>query len=637
MDDLQPDMKDNNKDPHGPDTERDDMSKPIMLKGGELKEQEVIDEMMGLFSKWDTWRKPYENIWDEIYRLYMCSISFSSKTPTRSKIFVPIVFQVVETALAKFISLIFNQEEFFETVADDPKDEPQAEVITKLLLHQLTRNSFFLKFMDFCKQKLMYGTSYMFVYWLVKRSWVWSRVPITEDVTFLGFRLGKRITGWEEKKEYKVVERRPQLDVLDILDVYPDPRAKTEQDGKGVFIRTFMSLEEVKQMGKGKYPVYDNTKDPRLEDEYKAMIPARVSRYSIRGVSDPTTLSKGMVEVLSFWGRYDVDDDGIKEEALISIANRQVLLTAKANPFHHQKRPLVKDVLCPVPLEWFGIGLVEPIIPLQHELNTLRRQRLDNINQSLNSMWKINSLADVDVDTLKTVPNGIVLTDDMTAVERLDTSDSTGNAYQEAQIVQSDIENVTVPRSVQGIPDSGKLGRTARGAQLIIGQALEKFGVSAKLTEESIKKILRMMHQLNLQFLDTEDVAEETGMMGSNMFDGTVSPDMIRAEVKFHMIGISDMIGNEGKINQIASFIGMFQTILTPNTITKMAQKVWKMMGFDPDDIEAPNPVANVVNQMKGAAGNDATNAAQGIAAQAAQNGMSAPAATPGAPSQSGQ
>lgn len=632
MDDIQPDLKENKKDPHGDEpTVMDDSSKPIAGGWDSLKQQDVVSELMGVYGKWNSWRKPYETVWDEIYRLYQSSIAFSSKTPTRSKIFVPIVFQVVETALAKFVSLIFNQEEFFETVADDPKDEPQAEVITKLLLYQLTRNNFFLKFMDYCKQKLMYGTTYMYVYWLVKRNWVWTRVPKMKDVTFLGYTLGKRVIGWEEKKEYKVTERRPQLDVLDILDVYPDPRAHDEQDGKGIFIRTFISKDDFKQMCKGKYPVYANGSDPRLDEETKELIPARVNRYSIRGVSDPVVWSKGMVELLSFWGKYDIDGDGIKEEALIVIANRSVLARAIANPFHHQKRPIVKDVLVPVPLEWYGLGLVEPIIPLQHELNTLRRQRLDNINQALNSMWKVNTLADVDVDTLKSVANGIVLTDDMGAVERLDTTDVTSNAYAEAQIVQGDIENVTVPRSVQGIPDNGKLGRTARGAQLIIGQALEKFGVAAKLTEEGIKKILRQMHQLNLQFLDSEDVAKETGITGSTMFDGAVTPDMIRAEVKFHMIGISDMVGKEGKINQIVSFMGVFQNALTPATVTKLAKRVWKLMGFDSDDIEDPNAMAAIVQQMKGNADT------QGVSSQVQRNGTEAPVAVPGVPSQPAQ
>lgn len=633
-DELQPDLKDSNKDPHGPGTELDDSAKPIAGGWDRMRQQSVVDELMGLYGKWNSWRQPYENIWDEIYRLYLSSIAFSSKTPTRSKVFIPISFQVVETALAKFVSLIFNQEEFFETVPDNPKDAPQAEVITKLLLYQLTRNSFFLKFMDYCKQKLMYGTTYMYIYWLVKRQWVWTRTPVFKDITFFGYTLGKRVVGWKETKEYKVVERRPQLDVLDILDVYPDPRARDEQEGKGIFLRTFISKDDYKQMCKGKYPVYANGDDQRLDEETKENIPARVNRYSIRGVSDPVTWSKGMVELLSFWGKYDIDGDGIKEEALLVIANRSVLARAIANPFHHQKRPIVKDVLVPVPMEWFGIGLIEPIIPLQHELNTLRRQRLDNINQALNSMWKVDTLADVDVDTLKSVPNGIVLTDRMDAVERLDTTDVTTNAYNEAQIVQTDIENVTVPRSVQGIPDNGKLGRTARGAQLIIGQALEKFGVAAKLTEEGIKKILRMMHQLNLQFLDSEDVAVETGMTeGNALFDGAVSPDMIRAEVKFHMIGISDMVGKEGKINQIVSFMGVFQNALTPATVIKLAQRVWKMMGFDPDDIENPNPLANAIQQMKGTAGIDAQN----VTAQVENNGTQAPVTVPGVQSQPNQ
>jgi hypothetical protein len=45
---------------------------------------------------------------------------------------------------------------------------------------------------------------------------------------------------------------------------------------------------------------------------------------------------------------------------------------------------------------------------------------------------------------------------------------------------------------------------------------------------------------------------------------------------------------------------------------------------FDPDDIEAPNPVANAIQQMKGTAGTDAQN----VTAQVEQNGTQAPVAT---------
>lgn len=610
--------------------QKDTAPKPIQLGGDEYAQDKLVTELLGMYDKWSTWRRPYETLWDEIYRLYM-SLQSSQKTPTRAKVFVPVTFQVIENAVAKFIALLFNNEEFFEVVPTNPKDHPQAEVITKILVYQLGKANFFLKFIDFVKQLLLYGTSYFKIYWKVKRQWVWTREPIRAPITVFGFSLGmNRIVGWSEKKEYKVVERRPEIDVLDVMDVYPEPGSQKDQDGRGVFLRSYLSLDEIKSLGKGKYPVYSNTEDRRLTetDGQESLLN---SRYATRGTSDAKyNGDKGKVEILEFWGCYDLDEDGIKEEVLITLANRTVLLRAVPNPFHHQKRPLVKAALFPVPMEWFGIGMVEPIIPLQHELNTLRSQRLHNINLSLNRMWKVNSLADVDVDTLVSSPNGIVLTDDMGAVEPLLTTDSTGGAFQESEIVKSDIENVTVPRSVQGIPESGRLGRTARGAQLIISQALEKFGLSAKLVEDAIKKVLRMMHQLNLQFIDSEDVARETGMNGS-IFDTEVTPEMIRADVMFKMVGVSDMVGKEAKINQITSFMGLAKDILAPETLDTLLRKVWYLMGEDPDQIKLtilPNVDKSIVAGAEAPAGNQQIQAA--LQAQAQQNGSNTPPSIPG-------
>lgn len=600
---------------------------PIQIEG-DIRQEDLVTRLMGWKTDWETWRRPYETLWQEIYRMYMSSSNFS-KTVTRAKIFIPIVFQVVESAISKFVALVFNQEEFFEVVPMMPDDEPMAKVIEKLLYYQLNKAAFFVKYIDFTKQLLMYGTSYFKVYWKVKRQWVWKREPIREQVTFLGFTVGSKIVGWNETKSYEVVERGPTLDVLDILDVFPDPTAETEQDGRGIFIRTYMSLEDIKNMGTGKYPIYANTDSPLLENSKKNDDPAHLDRLTVRGVSD-SSRSKGMVEVVEYWGCYDLDGDGIKEEVNIVIGNSCVLLRAVANPFHHQKRPIVRGVLFPVPKEFFGIGMVEPVMQLQAELNTIRRQRLDNVNLALNRMWKVNSLADVDVETLVSTPNGIILTDDMAGVEALPTPDVTSSAYTDAATIQSDIENVTVPRSVQGIPESGRLGRTARGAQLIIGQALEKFGLAAKLQEEMvIKVVLRRFHQLNLQFIDSEDVQKEIGMK-ADIFDQKVTPEMIRAEVGFKMVGISDMIGKEGKINQMISFVGVFKDILSGDSLAAISSKVWALMGFNPKDIEI-TPAPQVSKQIvvgKDAQDNQQTSAS--LQAQAARNGASATPSVPG-------
>lgn len=550
------------------------------------KQKKLVDTYMKKFSSWENWRKPFEDVWDEIYRLYMNSKD-KKKTPTRSNITVPVAFQIIEAAVPKIVNTIFaSQIEFFEVIPTNPEDDEFAKVIQLLLSYQLAQADFFVKFMDFTKQLLMYGTSYFKVYWKVKRQWVWERKPIREDnFSILGFQLGSRITGWEEEKSYKVIEKRPEIDVLDILDVFPDPEARNEKEGQGVFIRSWMNINDVKEMGKGQFPVYANTESPDIKPDKTTFSSSRNRRIAARGAVDPSVADSDQVEILEYWGQCDLDDDGIKEEVYLVFANRQVLLKAEPNPFHHQKRPLVRTVLFPVPMEWFGMGLIEPVIANIHELWTLRRQRIDNINMIINRMWKINSIADVELDTLVSTPNGIVITDDMNAVEALETPNVTSDAYNEAAIVQSDIENATAPRSMQGTPESGRLGRTARGAQLIITQALEKFGTAIKLVEEmAIKRTLRMFHQLNLQFIDDDDVLRDPGMYG-HLFAEEVTPEMIRAEVKFNMVGISDMINKEGKINQIISFMGVFGKVLAPDTISSLAKEVWKLQDMDPRKI----------------------------------------------------
>lgn len=613
---------------------------PIQIapgKDGIDSEQKCIDEIMGMFEPWESWRKPYETLWEEIYRLYFSSQD-KRKTTTRSTITVPIVFQIIEAAVPKVVNTIFGSgEEFFDIIPVNPHDQNFADGMKTLLTFQLNQADFMVKFVDFIKQLLLYGTSYFHVYWKVKREWVTTRTPIREPLTINGLVIDPNHIRWEEKREYKVVERRPEVEVLDILDVFPDPESRNESDARGVFVRSWMSLEDIKAGGRGQFPIFGNTDNPKLMAGDTHFAESRQARYSIRGLSTPS--GKELVEVLTFWGKYDLDGDGIKEKCQIIIANREVVLVARANPFHHQQCPVVRCVFFPIPLEWFGMGLVEPVISNVHELWTLRRQRIDNINLILNRMWKVNSLADIDLDTLISTPNGIILTDQMDGVEALMTPDVTSSAYNEAATVQSDIENATAPRSIQGAPESGRLGRTAKGAQLIIGQALEKFAVGTKLVEElGIKRVLKLVQGLNLQFIDTDEQLNETyGFLFQPIQDpatGEIIPPAIqsvedlRVDFKYKMVGISDMVGTEGKIQQLTTIFGTFAPYLAPESIESILDKIVKLSGFAPDEINimaVANPAIAGANAAINGPANPEQNA---ILAQNKQNGPSAPKAS---------
>lgn len=573
-------------------TERPEDSRPIAIPESdpvirESKERKIVDFVTDKFNDWESARRPRESMWRDIYQMFF-SIPEKFKTPSRSTITMAIVFQVIESALPKIINTLFaSGEEFFDVLAFDKADSEmldQAFKIKRVLSTQLAKARFFEKFIDFVKQLLLYGTSFLQVYWKVKREWVWERVPIRTPRTLMGIPLGETVE-WQETKEYKVIERRPEVEVLDILDVFLDPSATEISDGCGVIVRSWINKEDLQEMGQGRYPVYENVNHPAIQSSKNTLEQSRAERLSSRGLSIGTERSNKLVEILTFWGKYDVDGDGIREEAQIVIANKTVLLKAQGNPFHHQKRPIIKSTLFPVPKEAYGIGLVEPIMGQVHELNTLKRQRLDNINMVLNRMWQVNTFADVDLDTVMSAPGNIVLTDAMDAVKPLDTPDVTANAYNEAAAIQNDIERATVPPSAQGTPTGGSLGRTARGAQLIIGQALEKFGTATKLIEETaLREVLKMFHQLNLQFVDDDELLRNPLLYGE-ISDLGISPEDLRTDVKFKMIGISEMIGSEAKINQLTSYLGIGAKLLAPESVEDILKKIYELMGFNKNSI----------------------------------------------------
>lgn len=586
--------------------------------------KKMVDDLVRKFEQNAVWRNNYDDLWEEIYGLYQSTLS-SRKVKTRNKIFVPVVFQVIEAAVPKFINTLFTTDDFFDVKPIGTESTAEnARSIKQLIMYQLRMANFFVKFLDFAKQLLLYGTSYLKVTWVVKRKWVWTRTPVRKQVTILGFDLGTSIVDWKTVKEFKVVERRPEIEIVDILDVYPDPNAENEQEeDKGYFIRSWVSLEKFKKMGAGRYPVFANTDNDILAKdttENKAM--SRSERITRRGLRTQVRDQEKMVELLSYWGPYDVDQDGIEEEAHIVIANRSVLAKAQGNPFHHQKRPLIRAVLFPVVKEWYGIGLVEPVITLQHELNTLRRMRLDNINVLINRMWLVDGGADIDLDSLITQPNGIITLDGQDSITVLDAKDVTQSAYLEAQNVQSDIENTTAPKSVQGTPESGKLGRTARGAQLIIGQALEKFGTAIRLTEQmALEPMLNMIHQLNGQFIDDDETLFDPGMYGPAFEGGIPTPEQIRAMSRFETKSLSEMIDSEAKINQIINFRGVFGDVLSPETNTFLARRVWELMGNKKEELEqisAVPPIPGTGNQLR-----------ESIGAQVGNQGAASPAAAP--------
>lgn len=589
----------------------------------------LVKRHVAQFGAWEAWRRPMESLWAEIYRLYV-GVGKGTKVPTRAKVMIPVVFQIIETALPKLTSIIFGMAEWFSVACSaGVLDDKQVTGIQRLLAGQLQKARFFRKFIDFGKQLMLYGTSHFFVYWKVRREWVWTRTKVERPRTILGVPLPFSTTEYEKKLEYKVVERRPEIEVLPIENVFPDPDCPDQENARGVYVVKYTTLEDLQAQSKGKYPVYANVdKLAEMGGGQSEKQQFTTQKESIRGVSaaSPDSSKTKQVELITYWGREDLDGDGIPEEVQIVIANRSVLLKASRNPFDHQMRPVVSCQMFPVPHEPFGMGLVEPVIPMIHELVTIRNQHLDMNNLIINRMWKVSTLADVEMDTLVSRPNGVILTSEMDGVEPLIQPEIPYSPREMSAIIQADIENATAPKSIQGSPDNSTLGRTARGAQLIVGQALEKFGMASKVVEEAIRVVLDLSHKLNRQFLETPEVLAELYPEVA----ADVTPDTLGYPVEFLLLGVGETVTKEAAMNQITGFLSMFKDVPGIDLLG-VARAYWDRMGLNvrsEDVISQMSPAmmagVNALNQ--GQTGNPAADAA---AAQAQVNGLGGGAELP--------
>jgi hypothetical protein len=552
-------------------------------------QKDMVSKFMGDLVERENWRRAYELLWWQIYVAYM-SGNVATRTPTRSKVFIPLIFQIIETATPKLISFTSGNESLFDVVANDINEADIAKNIKRLLADQFDKTEFDDKYETFLKQLLMYGTSYFWVDWEVEWQWKVNRTPkVMRFVDENGINQEK--TTYETNKRYEIVGRKPKLTVLDVLDVFPSQDHAEVNNQPSVMIRRFINRDEFARICDSPQPYFGN-KDAALSTgasiKYQE---TRQWRKTARG--EISTVSPKDIELIEVWGYWDLDGDDKPEPCQIVIANRQIVVRAVPNPFDHQEIPLVKVNFCKVPFEWYGIGLVEPVLSLQNETNLVRRQRLDNVNILINQMYKVLSTdTSIDVDKVASSPSGVILVDAMENLQPIPRTDVTASAYQDAQAIQQDMFNATVPASLSGNIDDMQGNNKGIGlgvAKVAVSQAMEKFATAAKAIEtKGIKHVLRLFYMLDLQYLTNSEVVRA---FYGHLFPAPaiVTPAMIRtaAGVNFKMTVLSEMVNREQKVNQMSTYFTLAQQQLAPESIDIILKQIWELMGFDSKDIRA--------------------------------------------------
>ena len=244
---------------------------------------------------------------------------------------------------------------------------------------------------------------------------------------------------------------RPLLKTRDFWDVLPVAGARRMTKAKGVFIREFVTIEDLKAAKFQDQPIYRNLDllgksagaDPSQEWHRQLLQEVGMENYV------PSDKNIELIHYMSGGHKITFAD----RKAVLSNSNEagpppRTMVEQDLGSYQMKSlqpypydMPTVQYKYMPVPLEFFGMGIPEILEVLQEDKNLIRSARRDNIDLTIQKIIKARAGADINYDLLKFYPGAIWPLENLQDVEPWDMKDVTQSSYQEEAMRTQDMEN----------------------------------------------------------------------------------------------------------------------------------------------------------------------------------------------------
>lgn len=469
---------------------------------------------------------------EELYRSYIDSTVY----PHGAKVFDPRIFRIIETITPRMVA----NEPTGTFYPREGGDVVTAHILSALMKYDWYRAEMFPKLVRFVKAMLIFGTAFGRTYWDFRETDRIRMIPKTIN--------GRLVWAAKDKEKVKVTAfDGPNFEVLNVYDCYPDPNATDLHSMRWFIYRRFKTLEELKSenISRG-YEFYKNL--DQLETAYANK--NKKTEGNAGGVTEDLQFRehrRTMMNNQEFLGK----DESNRDIVILTRFTRDgwcdicpeygnLVIREIENPFFHGDLPIVYGVDYVYPGELFGMGEIEPVERIQRAINAVLNQRLDNVQLTLDVMWKVRKGAGVDLHTLISEPGNIVTTDDLSAVEPLQIPDVTGATFvQTMNYLTSAMQNGSgVTDYTIGIGnDSNVANKTATGTRLIQQEANAQFKLKIQLFNKMVvERIANQWKDLRVQFTteeqklrilgrdDVVELREKTGLSKMDMSGNPIAP-----------------------------------------------------------------------------------------------------------------
>lgn len=330
----------------------------ILKLVGERKSN-ALTTYMSYFQRVRRWYDLYRGIYTGRYNSF------------RNNVHIPLIFSIIQSDVARKVQTSFGSWPIVEFSGYSLDDEANAKRNETLISAQMKDADSFKKAVDFYTQADCYGTAF------ARDGW--------SNIT--------RLHKWRQKMGNAEIIRSDQIttfdgpdwEVVDVLDLWPQPGKKFLKDAAWVIHRYYLDFDDIEDMQSGPIPMFDKNAVARLKQipmgttENDMMIQRRnVYRSYSEFQARATERFAKPVEITEMWGLVPSEfaPDGVRNR-VVTVANGQVVLRNEGNPYWHLEKPFHAYSPMPDPHYLHGVGKAEICEKLQGAGNKLINQKLD--------------------------------------------------------------------------------------------------------------------------------------------------------------------------------------------------------------------------------------------------------------------
>jgi len=325
-------------------------------------------------------------------------------------------------------------------------------------------------------------------------------------------------------KKVIVNKNNPDTIVLRNENAFPDPKARTMSELMFFCIRKKMSISDLKKMGVEQDVLdrIDSNKQPNYSQSSLGQIRDMDDRdYGFKQDSQSNDKQRRIVDVIEYWGFYDIDGDGIVEPIKAQWIEREnINITLIENPMPDKQIPIDRDVYSARPFSLWGNPPAFFLGENQKIKNGIMRGILDNMSLANNGQ-KFIMRGTLDYLNFKKMNNNerYIITNKADGIQDGAFNQLPGSVFDLYRLVSEESEELMgVSKNTPALTNSST---DKNGAQQQLTMSQQRMNATVRSMSNMLRKIIARWISMAEVFLDDEQIAmlfDENELKDMNVF-----------------------------------------------------------------------------------------------------------------------